>query len=97
MTRKWNATDLSKTSQNELLLCIKEYIQQEFLNYQMDGPFLAYMLMKQLMFSARNNLALLPFMWKIVNLAKDFYNLFHVKISKENLYVIIQLVKALQD
>ena len=46
MTRKWNATDLSKTSQNELLLCITEYIQQEFLNYQMDGPFLAYMLMK---------------------------------------------------
>ena len=32
MTCKRNATYLSKTSQNELLLCIKKYIQQEIVN-----------------------------------------------------------------
>ena len=32
MTCKQNAMNLSKTSQNELLLCIKEYIQQEIVN-----------------------------------------------------------------
>ena len=49
MTCKRNATYLSKTSQNELLLCIKEYIQQEIVNdikNQKDGPFFLYLLMK---------------------------------------------------
>ena len=42
MTCERSATYLSKSSQNELLLCIKEYIQQEIVNdieNQKDGPF----------------------------------------------------------
>ena len=47
------------------------------------------------MLPIENNVALSFAIWKVVDLLKDFWNLFHVKILKEKLYVI--LVKALQN
>ena len=47
------------------------------------------------MLPIENNVALSFAIWKVVDLLKDFWNLFHVKILKEKLYVI--LVKAPQD
>ena len=49
MMCKRNTTYLSKTFQNKLFLCIKEYIQQVIVNdikNQKMQPFLVYLLMK---------------------------------------------------
>ena len=92
MTCKQNATYLSKSSQNELLLCIKEYIQQEIvidIKNQNDSHFFRLSANKVTDIFNWEQLGINVHYMKDCEHIEDFCNLFHVKILKENLYVII--------
>ena len=92
LSSKRNTNYLSKTTQNDLLLCVKEYIQHEIvkeIKNQPEGPFYGLSAYEAAGVSNWEQLGVICITLKIAALYKSYWSTSVVKISKERAFQII--------
>ena len=92
LSSKRNTNYLSKTTQNDLLLCVKEYIQHEIVKEianKPEGPFYGLSAYEATGVSNWEQLGVICITLKIAALYKSYWSTSVVKISKERALQII--------